>query len=82
MMADQPPALPTSPLRESIAEADARASVRRHSEHLELLAANLRALGLDESVVDQQVMGVFQEYERELARYLERARERTPSDRR
>ncbi|BBK39841.1 hypothetical protein STAQ_49190 [Allostella sp. ATCC 35155] len=81
-MADPPSAPPTSPLRERIAEADARASVRRHSEHLEQLAANLRALGLDESVVDQQVIGVFQEYERELERYLERARDRSPADRR
>lgn len=82
MMVDPPTAMPTSLLRESVAEADARASVRRHTEHLEQLAANLRALGLDEAVVDQEVIGVFQEYERELARYLERARERTPSDRR
>lgn len=61
-------------------EADARENVRRHSQNLAALAENLRRLGLDEVLVDDQVMSVFRQYERELARYVEAAADRRPQE--
>lgn len=77
MSADERPST-LQTLHDRVAESDARENVRRHSDHLEQLAANLRLLGLDEHVVDHQVMGVFRQYEQELERYIERAKERSP----
>jgi hypothetical protein len=47
-----------------------RQSVKRHYEHLESLAASLRKLGMDGREVDENIMLVFREYERELANYI------------
>jgi len=47
-----------------------RQSIKRHYEHLESLAASLRKLGMDGRDVDDNIMQVFREYERELANYI------------
>ena len=45
-------------------------SIKRHYEHLESLAASLRKLGMDSHAVDENIMQVFREYERELVNYV------------
>ena len=45
-------------------------SIKRHYEHLESLAAGLRKLGMDGREVDENIMQVFHEYERELTNYI------------
>jgi len=47
-----------------------RESIKRHYEHLESLAANLRKVGIDGREIDEHIMLVFREYERELSSYL------------
>ncbi len=47
-----------------------RQSIKRHYEHLESLAAGLRKLGMDGREVDENIMQVFREYERELTNYI------------
>lgn len=47
-----------------------RQSIQRHYEHLEGLAASLRKLGMDGHEIDESIMQVFQEYERELTNYI------------
>jgi hypothetical protein len=42
-------------------------NVRRHHENLSRLAQNLRNLGLDHEQIDEHVIEIFKEYERELA---------------
>ena len=49
-----------------------RESIGRHYEHLERLAGNLRALGMDDCDVDDNIMQVFHAYETELANYISR----------
>ena len=49
---------------------EARHSVKRHYEHLEKLARDLRKLGMDEHAVDDNIMQIFREYERELISYV------------
>jgi hypothetical protein len=53
-------------------DAVAQESFRRHYEHLEELAANLRRLGMDEHQIDENIMEIFKEYERELVSYITR----------
>jgi hypothetical protein len=48
-------------------------SVRRHYEHLERLAANLRKLGMDERDIGEEILEVFKQYERALSDYLKAA---------
>ena len=43
-------------------------SVKRHCENLETLAKTLQSLGMDDQEIDRNVLGVFEEYERELLR--------------
>lgn len=50
----------------------AQGSLKRHYENLEKLAGSLRKLGMDEREVDENLMQVFQEYERELTNYINR----------
>jgi hypothetical protein len=45
-------------------------SIKRHYEHLESLATSLRSLGMDGREVDENIMQVFREYERELVNYV------------
>jgi hypothetical protein len=45
-------------------------SVKRHCENLETLAGTLRSLGMDNQEIDRNVLGVFEEYERELLHTL------------
>jgi hypothetical protein len=47
-----------------------RESIRRHYEHLESLAASLRRIGMDGREIDEHIMLVFREYERELKNYM------------
>jgi hypothetical protein len=47
-----------------------RESIKRHYEHLESLAANLRNIGMDGREIDEHIVLVFHQYERELTRYL------------
>ena len=54
-------------------DAAARESIRRHCEHLESLAANLRRLGMDEHDIGDEIMQVFRQYERALNNYIEAA---------
>ncbi|MBC8037380.1 MAG: hypothetical protein H7X89_09195 [Rhizobiales bacterium] len=41
-------------------------SVKRHCENLEMLARTLKSLGMGEQEIGQNVLSVFEEYEREL----------------
>jgi hypothetical protein len=50
-----------------------RESIRRHYEHLESLAGSLRKLGMDGREIDENIMQVFREYERELINYMSAA---------
>ena len=50
----------------------AQDSLKRHYENLEKLAGSLRKLGMDEREVDENLMLVFREYERELTNYINR----------
>ena len=43
-----------------------RLSVREHYTHLTKLAENLRSLGLDELVIDQEIIGIFERYQSQL----------------
>jgi hypothetical protein len=45
-----------------------QSSVKRHCENLEALAKTLQSLGMDDVEIDKNVLGVFEEYERELMR--------------
>jgi hypothetical protein len=45
-------------------------SVKRHCENLEMLAKTLRSLGVEDQEIDRNVLGVFEEYERELLNTL------------
>jgi hypothetical protein len=45
-------------------------SVKRHCENLEALAGTLRSFGMDDKEIDRNVLGVFEEYERELLHTL------------
>ncbi len=42
-------------------------NIRRHHENLTHLAQNLRNLGMDHAQIDEHVIEIFKEYERELA---------------
>ncbi len=44
-----------------------RANIRRHHEILTHMAQNLRSLGMDHEQIDEHVVELFAEYERELA---------------
>jgi hypothetical protein len=48
-------------------------NVRRHYEHLETLAANLRKLGMDERDVSAEILLVFKQYEKALTDYMRAA---------
>jgi hypothetical protein len=48
-------------------------NVRRHYEHLENLAANLRKLGMDEKDVSAEILLVFKQYEKALTDYMRAA---------
>jgi hypothetical protein len=48
-------------------------NVKRHYEHLETLAASLRRLGMDEREISDEIMQVFQRYERILNDYVQAA---------
>jgi hypothetical protein len=48
-------------------------NVRRHYEHLENLAANLRKLGMDERDVSAEILLVFKQYEQALTDYMRAA---------
>lgn len=48
------------------AEPRLRMSVRDHYTHLTELAEKLRKLGIDDLVVDQQVIGIFERYRSQL----------------
>jgi hypothetical protein len=45
-------------------------SVKRHCENLEMLAKTLRSLGVEDQEIDRNVLGMFEEYERELLHTL------------
>lgn len=53
-------------------EPDLRNSVREHYQHLELLAASLRRLGIDGKAIDYHVTQIFEKYRVELLRNIER----------
>jgi hypothetical protein len=48
-------------------------NVKRHYEHLENLAANLRKLGMDERDVSAEILLVFKQYEKALTDYMRAA---------
>jgi hypothetical protein len=48
-------------------------NVRRHYEHLENLAANLRKLGMDERDISDEIVQVFKRYEQALMDYMRAA---------
>ena len=50
-----------------------RENVKRHYEHLENLAANLRKLGMDEKDVSAEILLVFKQYEKVLSDYMRAA---------
>jgi uncharacterized protein YeeX (DUF496 family) len=50
-----------------------RENVKRHYEHLENLAANLRKLGMDEKDVSAEILLVFKQYEKALTDYMHAA---------
>lgn len=52
---------------------DVQANVKRHYEHLENLAANLRKMGMDERTISDEILSVFEQYERALADYFKAA---------
>jgi hypothetical protein len=51
---------------------DLQDSVRRHYEHLETLTTSLKKLGVDNKVIDQHVLEIFNKYRMELLRNIER----------
>lgn len=53
-------------------------NIARHSETLDRLSASLRKLGMDECQIDEHVVGIFQEYQRELVLNLERLGAKQP----
>jgi len=50
-----------------------RENVKRHYEHLENLAANLRRLGMDEHDISAEILEVFKRYEAALTDYMRAA---------
>jgi hypothetical protein len=52
---------------------DLQANFKRHYEHLESLAASLRTMGMDEKDVSDEIIKLFEDYERVLADYIEAA---------
>ncbi|MBC8240288.1 MAG: hypothetical protein H8E30_07415 [Alphaproteobacteria bacterium] len=44
----------------------------QHYENLTRLAGSLRELGMEQEAIDEHVIGIFGEYERELATNIER----------
>ena len=50
-----------------------RENVKRHYEHLENLAANLRKLGMDERDISAEILEVFKRYEAALTDYMRAA---------
>jgi hypothetical protein len=50
-----------------------RQNLKRHYEHLEGLAQSLRQLGMDGQEIDENIMQVFREYEREILEYVQNA---------
>ena len=63
-------------IKDDLARFDARPdlqdNVRRHYEHLETLTASLKKLGVDNKVIDQHVLEIFNKYRMELLRNIER----------
>ena len=49
-----------------------RENVRRHYENLSRLAGDLQNLGMGQEQIDEHVIEIFKEYERELASNIER----------
>ena len=49
-----------------------RENVRRHYENLSRLAGDLQNLGMGQEQIDDHVIEIFKEYERELASNIER----------
>jgi hypothetical protein len=47
-----------------------RESVRQHYSNLESLAAGLRNLGIDDTMIDQHVIEIFEKYRIELLRAI------------
>jgi hypothetical protein len=45
-------------------------NVRAHYEHLEALAKNLRAIGMDGSEIDEHVVALFESYKAELNKVI------------
>jgi hypothetical protein len=52
---------------------EVQANVKRHYEHLEKLAASLRKMGMDERTVSDEILLVFEQYERALSDYFKAA---------
>jgi hypothetical protein len=48
-------------------------NIKRHYEHLENLAASLRRLGMDERTISDEILSVFQQYEKALETYIKAA---------
>lgn len=48
-------------------------NIKRHYEHLENLAASLRRLGMDERDISDEIMQVFEQYEKALDDYIKAA---------
>jgi hypothetical protein len=57
----------------TVVKPGAEANVKRHYEHLENLAANLRKLGMDEHEISDEILQVFKQYEHALADYIKAA---------
>ncbi len=58
----------------TLGEKSVRENVERHTATLASLADNLRKLGIDGCEIDEHVTGIFQEYQRELSRNIQRIR--------
>lgn len=48
-------------------------NIKRHYEHLESLAASLRKLGMDERTISDEIVSVFEQYEKALEDYIKAA---------
>jgi hypothetical protein len=45
-------------------------NIRAHYEHLEALANNLRAIGMDDSEINEHVVALFESYKAELTKII------------
>lgn len=76
---DRAESVPFTVIQEHIDDESIPSSVRenlaQHYQHLSHLADNLKELGMDQHQIDNHVVEIFKEYERELEANIKRIRD-------